>query len=404
MDLPLTGNYRVCMHDWTPLTARRYPVFFQLTPTVFVLWLAWAWVIDNNNRLHHDPGKEGVKTVVIDPGHGGRDPGCLGSQVNEKEITLALAILLRDKIKSRFPGVKVVLTRESDIFLPLFERSQIANKAEADLFISLHCNALSNAPSIHGSETYVLGLHRAADNLAVAQRENESILLEDNFKLNYGDFDPNSAEAYILMAMYQNAYLEKSIVFAGMVEEEFRQHAGRTSKGVKQAGFLVLRENAMPSVLVETGFLTHREEEKFLHSPAGQELIAESLVRAFGRYKSRIEKGDKEIEKSEKQRSASPEPPGKGLAHPETTTAGFPVGEWHAVQISALSKPLPADHPWRKQIPSFLEKKEEALIKILSGPFKTVQEAEKAKAALAQSGFKGIFTVVYQGDLRQTRP
>ena len=227
--------------------------------------------------------------VVIDPGHGGHDPGCSGAGSQEKAITLALGLDLRDRIRGAYPDVKVILTREKDVFIPLHKRSALANASQADLFISLHCNAIENAPRIRGSETYVLGLERAAENFAVARRENQSILLEENHQERYGDFDPNSIEAYILMSMYQNAYLDRSITFAGHVETQIKAHTGLPSKGVKQAGFLVLREAAMPSVLVETGFLTNVSDEKFLLSEAGQQKMVEGLFAAFVTYLAEVQ-------------------------------------------------------------------------------------------------------------------
>lgn len=371
-----------------------------------------------------------VKTVVIDAGHGGHDPGCLGSDAQEKKITLQLALLLRDQIKTRFPDVKVVLTRDKDVFVPLHTRSEIANDAKADLFISLHCNALPPASrDISGSETYVLGLHRAQDNFAVAQRENGAILLEDNHKLNYGDFDPSSAEAYILMTMYQNAYLDKSIVFADLVEKAIEQHGQRTSKGVKQAGFLVLRENAMPSVLIETGFLTNASDQKFLNSTEGQLRMAESLTLAFADYKSLMETGEpaKAIPVSNAKpaavvRTQEEKPP---VAKPKVTETNviIPVkvvdqtkkepskpaagsiakdtkGEWFGIQMGAFSQKLPDDHDMRKDVHPLIERAEKGLYKYVAGPFTSLEAAEKVKNSLVQSGYKGIFTVAYRGEVR----
>lgn len=346
-----------------------------------------------------DPGKQRLRIVVIDAGHGGKDPGCAGAGSLEKEITLSLALRLRALIKARHPEVKVILTREKDEFLPLHERSRIANKAQADLFISLHCNAMPQPSAIHGSETYVLGLHRAEANLAVARRENESVLLEDNYKLNYGDFDPNSTEAEILIGMYQSAYLDNSILFARLVEEEIHRHAGRHSKGVKQAGFLVLWNTAMPSVLVEAGFLTHAEEERFLRSEAGQDKIAESLARAFTRYKRKVEDGvlsDQADLPPARDTTASKVAVKEGAAPP----AVFPEGTWYGLQVGALSKPMPPDHPLRKRVSPLIEKPEGISYKYICGPFSTREEAEQKRKELLQSGIVDIFVVTYRGATR----
>lgn len=228
-----------------------------------------------------------VKKVVIDAGHGGHDPGCIGSAVHEKEIALGIAQKLAAQFKATFPDVQVILTRNTDEFIPLHERAKIANRNAADLFISLHCNYVSKASHVHGSETYVLGPHKLEENLQVALRENSVVQLEKNYQSVYG-YDPNSPEATIIMSMYQNAYLEHSILFADKVEFEFTT-ASRHSRGVKQAGFLVLRETAMPSVLIETGFLSNRDEENYLRSDEGQQQIALAILTAFSGYKAEVE-------------------------------------------------------------------------------------------------------------------
>lgn len=383
----------------THFTGRRYPAIFLLTILPAILWSGVLSLAESSEDHGTDPGKQRLRTVVIDAGHGGRDPGCSGAGSMEKEITLSLALRLRDRLKARHPEVKVILTREKDEFLPLHERSQIANKAQADLFISLHCNAMPQPSAIHGSETYVLGLHRAEANLAVARRENESVLLEDNYKLNYGDFDPNSTEAEILIGMYQSAYLDNSITFARLVEEEIHRHAGRHSKGVKQAGFLVLWNNAMPSVLVEAGFLTHAEEERFLRSEAGQDKIAESLARAFSRYKRKVEDGvlSDHAEPPAPKDTVAAQVAGKDSATPP---AAFPEGTWYGLQVGALSKPMPSDHPLRKRVSPLLEKREGISYKYICGPFTNREEAERKRKELLQSGIVDIFVVTYRGAAR----
>lgn len=231
-----------------------------------------------------------IRTVVIDPGHGGKDPGCIGAYNQEKHIVLAISKRLKTLFQEKYPHIKVILTREEDVFIPLHERAAIANRNNADLFISVHCNAISKYFATQGSETYVLGLHRADENLAVAKRENASIFFEENYEKTYDGFDPNSDEGHILLSMYQNAFLEQSILFAAQVERRFEE-VGRKSRGVKQAGFLVLRETTMPSVLLEAGFLTNRTEEAFLASPEGQEVMTLAIFNAFKDYKDFLEEG-----------------------------------------------------------------------------------------------------------------
>lgn len=231
-----------------------------------------------------------IKTIVIDAGHGGHDPGCLGGNTQEKHIALAIARKLAENVRQQFPSVKVILTRDDDTFIPLHERAAIANHNNADLFMSIHCNYMPGKSSTAGSETYVMGLHTASHNLDVAKRENAVILLEDNYKKNY-DYDPNSPEGHIIFSMYQNAYLEQSILLADKIESKLKTDAGRNSRGVKQAGFVVLKETAMPSVLVEAGFLSNTQEEAFLNTEAGQQQVADALLLALAEYKQGVEGG-----------------------------------------------------------------------------------------------------------------
>jgi len=235
----------------------------------------------------------GVKTVCIDAGHGGNDPGCHGASANEKDVALAMALKLGGYIEANFPDVKVVYTRKTDVFIKLFERANIANKAKADLFICIHANA--GGPSASGTETYVMGLHKSESNLNVAKRENSSILLEEDYKTKYSDFDPNSPESYIVLTMRQDAFIDQSLSFASKIQKQFKVRVGRKDRGVKQAGFLVLHQTNMPSVLIETGFLTNKEEEEFLASTQGQDYLSSAIYRAFKEYKNEIEGKDNNV-------------------------------------------------------------------------------------------------------------
>lgn len=227
-----------------------------------------------------------LRTVVIDSGHGGKDAGCIGpGGTREKNVALNIALELGERIKEAYPDVKVVFTRKTDVFIELHERSAIANRNRADLFISIHCNAVpARKSSVYGTETYVMGLHKSEGNLEVAKRENAVILQEANYKKTYKGFDPNSPLAHIMLANYQSAYLASSLDFAQNIERNFKQ-SDRLSRGVKQAGFLVLWETAMPSVLIEAGYLSNPVEEKFMKTEAGQSKLAGSIFKAFAKYK-----------------------------------------------------------------------------------------------------------------------
>ncbi len=240
-----------------------------------------------------------IKTVVIDPGHGGHDSGCLGSSSKEKHVALEIALKLGKQIEQTYPDVKVIFTRKTDVFIPLHERADIANRNHADLFICVHLN--SGNKVAYGAETYVMGLHKTEDNLNVAKRENASILLEDDYKTQYDGFDPNSPEANIIFSLYQNQFMHQSLSFASKIQDQFEEYAGRNNRGVKQAGFLVLYKTAMPSVLIESGFLTHDMEEKYLDSDKGESTIATSIFRAFREYKIDMESTNEERNGSAKE-------------------------------------------------------------------------------------------------------
>ncbi|SRR5690606_9880022 len=231
-----------------------------------------------------------IKTVVIDPGHGGHDPGTVGRVAKEKDVVLKLALELGRRIKNAYPDVRVLYTRTTDKFVDLAERSAFANRNNADLFISLHCNASPRSKVVKGTETFVMGLHKTDSNLEVAKRENSVILKETNYQEKYKGFDPSSPLAYIMLANYQSAFLTNSLRFAQLVEKHFG--AARHSRGVKQAGFLVLWRTAMPSVLVEIGFLSTPEEERYLISEKGNAETAERIMKAFGEYKKAVEIAD----------------------------------------------------------------------------------------------------------------
>jgi N-acetylmuramoyl-L-alanine amidase len=233
-----------------------------------------------------------LKIIVIDPGHGGIDPGCNGGgEIWEKEVTLAIGLKVGAILKDSLPNVKVLYTRNTDKTLKLWERPNFANKNNADLFISIHCNANDNTKA-NGSETYFMGLHKTQGNLDVAKRENSAITFENDYKENtrYGGFDPGSAEGHIIFSLVQNAFMKQSFKFSTLVEEETSKKSKIHTKGVNQAGFLVLWKTAMPSVLIETGFLTNGADRSYLKSDEGQDVIAQGIFRAIKQYKKQLEK------------------------------------------------------------------------------------------------------------------
>jgi N-acetylmuramoyl-L-alanine amidase len=248
---------------------------------IFLTNIVWAQEINHeeDNKIH---------TVVIDPGHGGKDSGAQGKISKEKDIVLAIGLKLGKYIEDNLPEVKVIYTRKTDEFIPLYRRAEIANENKADLFISIHANSNpSSEPT--GTSSHVLGLHRANENFEVAKRENSVIFYEDDYTSRYENFDPNSPESYIAFSLMQFVYLDQSINFADMIQSQFRERVKRKDRGVVQQGLLVLAQTSMPGVLIETGFISNPTEEQFLNSDEGQDYIASAIFRAFRDYKIDIE-------------------------------------------------------------------------------------------------------------------
>lgn len=255
---------------------------------LLVLIIALSFVTGAVYSQKREPGK--VKTVVIDPGHGGDKPGALGKHCQEKELTLSIAKKFGKLIEDNYPDVNVIYTRTSDIDVALAERANIANRAKADLFISIHINSHPTSVPV-GMETYVMGLSRSRANMEVAKKENADILLESGYKDNseYQGFDPNSPESYVMFAMYQNAYIDKSLNFAQFTQDQYKNAIKTTNRGVKQAEFFVLYKTAMPAVLTEVGFISNPAEEAYMMSDEGQGTIAVCLLNAFANYKAQEE-------------------------------------------------------------------------------------------------------------------
>ncbi len=233
--------------------------------------------------------KRGIQTVVIDAGHGGRDPGAVGKNAKEKDLTLKIALKVGEYIEENLEDVRVIYTRRTDEHVDLWKRAEIANEAKADLFISIHVNAHPRT-SARGTLTLVLGQHRADENFDVAVRENSVILLEEDYETIYEGFNPESTESYIMFSLMQKTYFKQSIEFGSFVQEQFRDRAKRGDLGVREQGLLVLAQTSMPGVLIETGFISNPEEERFLMSEYGQDIIASAIFRGFRDYKREIER------------------------------------------------------------------------------------------------------------------
>lgn len=229
-------------------------------------------------------------TLVIDPGHGGHDAGALGTISKEKNINLAVALRFGKYVEQNLPEVRVIYTRKTDVFIPLSERANIANRANADLFISVHTNALPAGKIARGFETYTLGMHRAKDNLDVAMRENSVISMEKDYQQRYQGFDPRSSESYIIFEFIQGKNMERSVELARMIQRGVCDGANRPDKGVHQAGFLVLRETSMPGCLIELGFITTPDEERLLNNDSRVDDIARGIYEAFAKYKNKYDK------------------------------------------------------------------------------------------------------------------
>ena len=312
--------------------------------------------------------------VVIDAGHGGHDPGAVGKISKEKNINLSVALQLGNLIKEQCADTRVIYTRSRDVFIPLARRAEIANEAKADLFISIHTNSVGGNKSVQGASTWTLGLAKSDANLEVAKRENSVILYEDDYKTRYAGFNPNSAESYIIFEFMQDKYMSQSVHLASLVQKEFKQTGKRIDRGVHQAGFLVLKASAMPSILVELGFISNPTEERYLNSESGKRALANSIFQAFLTYKEeqkmRLEgsKGNT-LPKAEPLQSEVPQP--EGTTSASTTPKKVSVATTSAktqkvaqqvpvfkVQILTSSKPLsPKDKQFKglKGIDSYKE-------------------------------------------------
>lgn len=321
------------------------------------------------------------KIVVLDAGHGGQDTGALGKKSKEKDIVLAITLKVGSYIEKNLPQVAVIYTRKTDVFIPLHERAMIANKNNADIFISIHANSNpSSKPS--GTETFAMGLHKTQGNLEVAKKENAVIVYEEDYNIKYEGFDPKSAESYIIFSLMQNTYLDQSLRLASYVQDEFREKALRRDRGVKQAGFLVLWNTSMPSILVETGFISHEPEEEYLISDKGQDFLSSAIYRAIKRYILELEADEKAM---------------AALSEIEIPAATKASEVEFRVQITSSSKQLSTEHPVFVGYSNIFEYFENGLYKYAVGKFSDYESVKKYQEELKQN-FPGAFIVAFQND------
>jgi N-acetylmuramoyl-L-alanine amidase len=335
-----------------------------------------------------------IKTVVIDAGHGGKDPGTVGRKTQEKYITLAVALKVGTLIRQNLPEVQVIYTRDRDIFIELHERAAIANRNQADLFISIHANA-NKVKTLRGAESYIMGLHRTSENLEIAKLENAAILMESDYTSHYEGFDPNSDESYIIFTLYQNSNLERSSQFAAGIQEEMSDRVGLTDRGVRQAGFLVLYKTTMPSVLVEVGYLSNTEEEDFLISDKGQEYISSAIYRAFRQYKDDAEG----VTSPEKEKTAPVVPPSASPAKDPAPVNSGP-GVVFKVQLAASPKEIKASDPRFKGLKDIRMYRHDGMYKYTYGETSDPDTADALLVKMKKQGFKDAFLVAFRNGKR----
>lgn len=329
-------------------------------------------------------------TLVIDAGHGGHDTGAIGKTSREKNINLKVALEFGKLVEANCPDVKVIYTRKTDVFIPLHERADIANRNKADLFISIHTNALPKGKQAYGLETYTLGMNRADDNLEVAKRENSVILIEDDYQQHYEGFDPNSSESYIMFEFLQDKNMEQSVELARMVQRRTCASAHRQDKGVKQAGFLVLRETSMPSCLIELGFISTPSEEKFLNTSDGVKSLGRGIYQAFIDYKAKYASGSSGRPAASLSAAPSVEKTQK------TDVTGAPIFK---VQIMASQTEIKADSKRFKGEKDIDCYKEKGMYKYTIGASEDYYEINNLRKSLAGK-FPDAFIVAFKDGRR----
>lgn len=350
--------------------------------------------------------------VVIDAGHGGHDPGAVGKISKEKNINLSVALQLGKLINEQCSDTRVIYTRNRDVFIPLARRAEIANEAKADLFISIHTNSVGRNKSVQGASTWTLGLAKSDANLEVAKRENSVILYEDDYKTRYAGFNPNSAESYIIFEFMQDKYMSQSVHLASLVQKEFKQTGKRIDRGVHQAGFLVLKASAMPSILVELGFISNPTEERYLNSEIGKIALANSIFQAFLTYKEeqkmRLEESKGDTLPEVKLQQSTTSQPSSSTTSASTTPQKTPVAATSTqtqkatqqvpvfkVQILTSSKPLSPKDRQFKGLKSIDFYKENGLYKYTYGSSTNYNEILRIKKDISKR-IKDAFIIAFK--------
>lgn len=342
-----------------------------------------------------------IKTVVIDPGHGGHDPGTIsaGAKYKEKNIVLSVALKLGGMIKAKYPHIKVIYTRSTDKFVPLAERSDIANRNKADLFISIHVNA-TKSTSVNGTETFVMGTHKSESNFELCKAENSVIVMEDDYNAKYEGFNPNSPESYIIFSLLQNTHLEQSLKLAEIVQKNYKSGPIYGNRGVKQGGLIVLWRSTMPAILTEIGFMSNSKDRAVMITKEGQTNIARRLFNAFCQYKNAYE------EESDTGISANIIKEGNdGYKNSSAATSGSSyksnsntanAGEYYSIQILSVTKVLKSNAPDLKKRKDFSYIKSGNTYKYMIGRYATRTEAAKALPKI-RGTFKGAFIIHVKG-------
>ena len=387
------------------------------TISFFIAFIALFWTAMTGGRTYAsaETGKNGKFTLVIDAGHGGKDPGAIGRFSREKNINLSVAKAFGQLVEKNCPDVEVIYTRKTDVFVPLARRAEIANQSQADLFVSIHTNAMPGRAVARGAETYTLGMARADENLEVAKRENSVILVEEDYKERYEGFDPTSAESYIIFELMQDQYMAQSVDYARLTQKEFRTTGGRADKGVHQAGFLVLRETSMPSVLVELGYISTHDEEAFLNSQNGIRKMSQSIYNAFRAYKRQHGNGTATSTPSGDEADEAGKQPTESAAEEATESSIGQLAEERQaiaphketkkeepthrpifkVQLLASARQIPTGSERFKDIKPVDFYKEDNLYKYTCGATTDYREAVRMRDKI-KDAFEGAFIVAFK--------